>query len=261
MSFKSWQSYWKFRTAITDSNRYIFDEETEIFLQEVLNSSKSRQKTIKSGTILWRSQLGGSTRPVFDDAGDEIADEPCPLPKERMHPLKYIANEGRANPKGIPYLYLATSKETAMSEVRPWIGSEISVAQFKVKKKLTVIDCSVNHSANPFYFNLDNGFYEPDKEKREKAVWAHIDKAFSAPVTQNENQAHYAPTQIIAELFKKNGFDGVVYKSMLSEGYNISLFDPESAEMLNCFLYEAKKILFEFNQTANPYFLSKKTKP
>jgi RES domain len=260
MSFKSWQSYWEFRTAVTYSNRYIFDEETKSFLEEVLASSKSRQKTIESGTVFWRSQLGNGTKQMFDDEDKVIGDEPCPYPVERMRPLQYEASEGRVNPKGIPCLYLATTKETAMSEVRPWIGSEISVAQFETKKELTVIDCSVNHSANPLYFDSEHGIlYEPSEDEREKAVWAYIDKAFSEPVIQNENQAHYAPTQIIAELFKKNGFDGVVYKSMLADGFNIALFDPQVAKLLNCYLYKAKKVAFEFDESANPYFVRKQT--
>jgi hypothetical protein len=144
-----------------------------------------------------------------------------------------------------------------MSEVSPWVGSEISVAQFRITKPLSVIDCSVNHSLNPLFFDTKRGFYEPDEEKREKAVWAHIDKAFSTPVTQNENQAHYAPTQVIAELFKRNGFDGVVYKSMLSDGFNVALFERDAAEILNCFLYEAKSIEIDFKETANPYFVKR----
>jgi len=254
MSFKSWQSFRNFQAAVTNSSRYIFDEDTESFLQEVLTSCKSRLRTVQPGIIFWRSQLGSGQRPVFDDEGNEIADEACPHTPERMHPLKYAASEGRANPKGIPYLYLAASKETAMSEVRPWIGSEISVAQFKVKKELTVVDCSINHSLSPLYFDAERGFYEPSEEERERAVWAHIDKAFSAPVTQNDIQAHYTATQIIAELFKTNGFDGVVYKSMLADGYNIALFDPSCAVMLNCSLYEVTKVSFEFEEAANPYF-------
>jgi len=117
--------------------------------------------------------------------------------------------------------------------------------------------CSVNHLVNPFYFNVESGFYEPSEEEREQAVWAHIDKAFSALVTQNENKAHYAPTQIIAELFKRNGFDGVAYKSMLSDGHTIVLFDPKSAEMLNCSLYELKKITFEFSHILSGYSITK----
>jgi len=124
-----------------------------------------------------------------------------------MVPLDYPANEGRVNPRGIPYLYLATDKETAMGEARPWVGSEISVAQFKLLKTVTIVDCSVSHSlGDPIYFNAESAeMYEPDEEEREKAVWTDIDKAFSRPVIVNENLAQYAPTQIIAELFKKNG--------------------------------------------------------
>ena len=255
MSFRSCQSYWRFESAVANCTRYIFEKETSEFLKEILSSCKSRQRTIKSGTIFWRSQLGGDVRPVCDDEGNEIADEPCPFPEERMRPLKFLANEGRANPKGIPYLYVATSKETAMSEVRPWIGSEISVAQFRVVKELTIIDCSENYTANPLFFDNERGLYEPSVEEKERAVWAHIDKAFSEPVTQDDNHAYYAPTQIIAELFKKNGFDGVAYKSMLSDGYNIAFFDPLVVEMLNCFLYEALKVSFSFEEIANPYFI------
>ena len=48
-----------------------------------------------------------------------------------MKPLGGRATDGRANPRGIPCLYLATTKETAMSEVRPWIGSYVSAGQFE----------------------------------------------------------------------------------------------------------------------------------
>lgn len=59
-----------------------------------------------------------------DEGNDEI---PCAYSPDRMTPRRNIASEGRANPKGLPCLYLATDKETAMSEVRPWINSTISI--------------------------------------------------------------------------------------------------------------------------------------
>ncbi|MCP5245670.1 MAG: RES family NAD+ phosphorylase [Burkholderiales bacterium] len=261
MSFKTWHSYWKFRTAVATRSRYIFDKETEDFLAEVIKTSKSRQMTIHKDEILWRAQLGSGTRPIADENGNEFEDL-CPLPSNRMKPLKFAAREGRVNTKGIPCLYLATSKETAMSEVRPWVGSEISVAQFKIKKELTVINCSMNVlESDPLFYNaVDQEFYEPSEEEKEKSVWTHLDKAFSEPVTQNDDQAHYAPTQIIAELFKKNGLDGVLYKSMLADDYNVALFDPEVAEMLNCSLYKASRVTFSFEQTANPYFIKSNQK-
>ncbi len=75
-----------------------------------------------------------------------MGDVPVPHSRERMKPLKDRAPEGRINPKGIPCLYLATERDTALSEVRPWIGSLNSVGQFKTSRNLVVIDCSVRHA-------------------------------------------------------------------------------------------------------------------
>ncbi|MFZ0569740.1 MAG: RES domain-containing protein [Rhodomicrobium sp.] len=44
-----------------------------------------------------------------------------------MKPIPNWLSEGRANPRGIPYLYLASTRDTALAEVRPWIGSHITV--------------------------------------------------------------------------------------------------------------------------------------
>lgn len=158
-----------------------------------------------------------------------------------MKPLQEQASEGRANPKGIPCLYLATDKETAMSEVRPWLRSRISVGQFKTVKELTLIDCSKYSSGAFAYYEG-----EPDEETKQKAVWAEIDSAFSRPVTPSDKSSDYVPTQIIAELFKNNGFDGVRYKSALSDGLNVALFDMNAATMVDCFVYIVEKIQFSF---------------
>ncbi len=250
MSFKSWNSYREFSQKVRHGSRYIHSAYVTEFLSAVLMTSKDRIKVIKTGSVFWRSQMGNDWRPVFHD-GEETTEVPVPFSPERMKPIQFSALEGRVNPKGIPYLYLATDKETAMSEVRPWIGSNISVGQFKTVKELRLIDCSVHHAKGAFFY-----FEEPSKEEKELAVWAHIDRAFSEPVTPSDKSSDYVPTQIIAELFKSKGFDGVVYKSTLSNGFNLVLFDIDSAKIVNCFLYEAKQIIFSFSEIANPYFVS-----
>jgi len=57
-----------------------------------------------------------------------------PHPPERMKPLAGRACERRADPEGIPYLYLAAAKDTALGEVRPWLGSMISLGVFIIRK-------------------------------------------------------------------------------------------------------------------------------
>ncbi len=94
-------------------------------------------------------------------------------------------------------------------------------------------------------------------DKRE-AVWAHIDRAFARPMTGQDGIAEYVSTQIIAELFKREGFDGVAYKSNFGEdGYNVALFDLNAADLINCFLSEVTKVEMAFEERSDPYFVTK----
>lgn len=231
-------------------SRYIRDGRAQSFLDTVLATSDERRKAIPAGSIFWRAQQGHGSH---TESHEEIEiDVPAPLDSPRMKPLVNSAREGRVNPKGIPCLYLATDKDTAMAEVRPWIGLCVSVGQFKVSRDLVVMDCSVLHGSKQRWH-----FEEPDPAKRETAVWSAIDHAFSEPVNPDDSTANYAPTQVLAEIFSANGCDGIVFRSLLGEGYNIALFDIDSAELINCFLYEPKKITFTFDEIANPYFVTK----
>ena len=75
-----------------------------------------------------------------------------------------------------------------------------------------------------------------------------------------DDTAEYVPTQILAELFRSKGYDGVAYKSAFgADGYNIALFKIDSAVQLNCFLYKATKIDFDFSESANPNFITRPT--
>lgn len=243
--FKSWQSYGLFANEVVRYNRYIHNNETESFLKTLAESSNKRIKYIKSGSALWRAQLGCDYRP-YKENGDILFDEQVPYSEERMYALPNRAKDGRANPKGIPYLYLSTKRKTALSEVRPWIGSIVTLALFKTIHELKIIDCSIHGNTKTPYLLGD----EPSPEKREEFVWKHIDNAFSRPVEQSDDSADYIPTQIIAEIFKNKGMDGLFYKSNLGTGLNIVLFDLKSAEFERSCLFETKNIKLNFEECA-----------
>ena len=176
-----------------------------------------------------------------------------PLAKEKMKPLRDFAFEGRANPKGIPYLYLATHPETAMAEVARWAGPKISLGQFKVRRALTLINFTLGERPKTIYAGG-----EPPIELLEQYVWADIDSAFSKPVARNDASADYVPTQIIAELFKNNGYDGLAYQSSLGScypGHNVVLFDLDVADLVACAPHEVTQIEFKFKQLGNGYSL------
>lgn len=215
--FKSWNSFSDFSREVARKRRYVRTTEAEDFLRAVASTCKGRLRPMRKGHIFWRAQLGNDTRDLQDEGYEEdVAFSPL-----RMKPRRERATEGRANPKGIPYLYLSTTRAAAMSEVRPWIGALVSVGQFQIVRDLIIVDCSVLHGQyfalayGSRIFDASGALSSPPEGDFEKIVWAAIDSAFSQPVTDSDDIADYAATQIIAELFHQEGYDGVAYKKRL----------------------------------------------
>ena len=234
MSFKSWHSYWQFKDVIKNKSRFIFDNNSKSFLKAIEDTCELRIETIPMTQSLWRAQVGCKYEQLNQDDY-----EPIPFKPDRMKPKKDFASEGRANPKGIPYLYLATNEKTAMSEVRPSLGEIISVGKFNSTKELKIIDFSIHQGK--FYVK------KPSQIEINEAVWRDMDKAFSIPVTISNFNSDYVPTQVIAELIKSLGYDGIAYKSSLAKGKNITLFNLESASISERKICKVSKIDYEFN--------------
>ena len=57
-------------------------------------------------------------------------------------PPKREASHGRANPAGIPYLYLGSTPATAISEIRPHTGETVCVADFATPPDLKLVEPS-----------------------------------------------------------------------------------------------------------------------
>jgi len=250
--FETWMDYWKFAHKVCHNYRYFHDDWLSNFFQNIIDSAKARTEVIPKGKILFRAQLGNTTvpmrTPIETEKGRELKEierSPVPYPPERMKPIPSEAREGRANPKGIPYLYLANKEETALSEVRPWQDSRITLAKFKTVKQLKVINCSKDRAQKVWYMGQN-----PSSTEKEELIWTLINHAFSVPTTSSDSKADYCPTQILAEFFKRNEFDGVVYRSMLGskDGYNIALFDLQSAEVVDVSLYTTKSLNYEFER-------------
>jgi hypothetical protein len=247
MSFKSWRSYMQFSYSVKNKSRYVLNKDSNDFLKEIENTCASRLEVIPASSTMWRAQAGHDDRPLYQDE-IHIDDFPEPYSEQRMKPRPNSAAEGRANSKGIPCLYVASTKETAMSEIRPWLGSIVSVATFINERELKIIDFSKHHGKrSPFHLK------EPDDVKKSETVWHHIDNAFSEPVTNSDLKSDYAPTQIIAELIKSFGYDGIAFKSSLGDGHNLALFDLDSAVFNSCNIYQADNIQFSFSSVSTPF--------
>ena len=152
--------------------------------------------------------------------------EPIPLFQMGAPPAK-LASSGRANPVGIPYLYLGSTVETAVSEVRPQPGELVCVAEFSLKNTLKIVDLRSPRT-------LISPFLEED-EGNIALLRGDIDfleilgRQLATPVVPEAAAVDYIPSQYLCEFIKKCGFEGVAYGSSLSDGMNVALFSPDSA--------------------------------
>lgn len=215
------------------------EDYAEGFLRTVLEQAEGREKPLPAGSFLWRAQLGHAWRDKY---------HPEPHPPSRMKPRSDRAREGRANPKGIPVLYLATTKETAMAEVRPWKGSIMSVGQFQTVEDVTLVDCITEDPGS-----TTDPFREPAPDQRDATVWSHVDEAFAEPTDRSDDGTEYVATQVIADVFRARGYDGIMYRSGLADGHNVALFDLDAAEIRNCCMYSLDDIDFDFSKAEGTY--------
>jgi hypothetical protein len=234
--------------------RYFRTPDGEQFLADVLEACTTRRTEFASEKKLWRAQLGSARKenvvtPLIDGL-ELIGSAEVPLPSGRMKPLPVNwGSEGRANPRGISYLYLATNQNTALAEVRPWLAASVSIGEFSIVRDLALIDCSKYHTGIRAVLGPDRSV------TREDGIWSAIDEAFAKPVGRTDDVADYVPTQILSELFKANGYDGIVYKSLLDEeGRNVALFNMDNAELRSCSLLRVSDIKFDYADQGCTYY-------
>ncbi|WET74117.1 RES family NAD+ phosphorylase [Rhizobium croatiense] len=246
----NWRAYSAFARAVTRERRYVWTPEVRQFLEIVKTTAESRAKQLQKGAIVYRAQKGVDEQE--DEANGRIYISGYGA--ARMLPRNDRATEGRANPLGIPVLYVATQPITAISEVRPWIGAQVSLATLRVTRPLKIVDLGEGDGQQ--VIKLAYLFTEPSDAEALKATWAFIDEAFSRPVSREDaDVALYAPTQILAELFREAGFDGVSYRSQFGDaGKNIALFDVSTVRVVSCAPFEVQAVKIEAAQIDNAWY-------
>lgn len=149
-------------------------------------------------------------------------------PRQMGCPPANITPAGRANPLGIPYLYLCDNKETTLYETRSLYLDKVCVGSFKTVRDLNIVN--FNESINPFFAFSDGDNPLIDSIKR-RIVMDNISKDLSKPLRRFDTELEYVPTQFICEYCKLNQADGIMFTSSLHPmGSNIVLFNPLDAK-------------------------------
>jgi hypothetical protein len=102
-----WEAYRQFAESVKTNLRYVRYRAADDFLAEVLATCGTRRLTIPEGTVYWRARRGCEYEQITVDRDDDISvcwDKPRPYGRDGMKPVSNWQSEGRANPRGIPYL-------------------------------------------------------------------------------------------------------------------------------------------------------------
>lgn len=160
-------------------------------------------------------------------------------------PPKTLASHGRANPAGIPYLYLASDELTAISEVRPHTGEDVSIAHYSIAHGLKLVDLrhprrtvspfELGDEANIHSLLIDIDFLE------------QLGNELTRPIIPKSAAYDYIPSQYLCEYIKQCGYDGVIYKSSVGNGMNTALFNPEKAKCLSVKQVQISRVSVEIN--------------
>ena len=199
----------------------------DIKVLELLDDlSTNPERRIPVGTHLYRCRI----MPDISKAGKENgffgygkSDSFVPPPN--------VTRDLRANYRYIPYLYCANHPYTALVEVRPRLGANVSVATITTNAELTLLDFTLKDIPKRM----------TDTKLR---LFADLSMLYSKPVTSEDDILDYIPTQFVAEYAKRLGYDGIAFRSSLTpeledqdvhmyqdlDRYNIVVFNYSKCE-------------------------------
>lgn len=137
------------------------------------------------------------------------------------------ARRNRANPAGISYLYVAEEEATAVGECRPFVGAKVSICKLRPKRELRVADLKKFHGVgSPF------GHTDLAALIERNTLLNALNEELAKPVNPEDNEVEYVPTQYLAEVILNAGYDGIRYRSAVSEsGTNLVFFRPDDLEV------------------------------
>lgn len=163
-----------------------------------------------------------------------VNDTESPPSQDQMGaPPSQKAKGGRANPTGIPYLYLAFSKETCVYESRAGNHAQLAIGTFKPNRDLRVLNLA--DVDPPDFFSVEDIGAVEEQVRRISSYryLVALGEELSRPIRSSDLAIDYIPTQYLCELAKSLEMDGVLYSSAQhNEGRNLVLFNVDAATCL-----------------------------
>jgi len=214
-----------FREELKHKNRFFPHNAPSI--DTIRPFGKYLGKVLKKGIqYFYRARINSSGRTF------EISEMGSP-PKKR-------STNGRANPIGIPYLYVASTPETAIAEIRGHKSETVTVATFEIIENLELVDLrDPRTTVTPFGLDDD----ELELIYTNLPFLELLGEELTKPIIPIEASLEYLPSQYLSEIIKHIGFHGIIYKSSVSNGDNFVLFDDNKIKAVETKQYKITDII------------------
>jgi hypothetical protein len=220
---------WKaFRSEIMRKNRFFFRHDLDLDSLKELFGAYLEIDASCFNNLFYRARI------QQDETVIPLTDMGCPD--------AVYARNGRANPVGIPYLYVASTPETAIAETRPHPGDRLTVAKFSVIAPVRLL--SIMHprkTISPFSVDGDDAL---QSLRHDLTFLCLLENELSKPILPRTADLEYLPTQYLCEFIKNCDYDGVVFKSSISNGVNIALFDDSKVRAESAAEYEVTELVY-----------------
>jgi len=140
--------------------------------------------------------------------------------RDLKKPPAEIVLNGRANPLGIPYLYVASTIDTAIAEIRGHKGENVTVLEFNNNKSLALFDLrEPKNTISPFELSESLEFIY-----KHMPYLVLLGDELSKPIIPRKANLDYLTSQYLCEMIKQIGFHGIIYKSSIADGNNYVIF-------------------------------------
>lgn len=233
--------------------RYFFEPSSKCFSKNLDNWESLRKELMEENRFFPKETINHErisyllSQLIYKDSLPQkwyrarIQESEEPYPLEKMGPPpKDKATHGRANPVGIPYLYIASDVLTSISEVRPHTGEFVTVAEFRIVREVKLADLrNPRSSISPFICADDE---EIAALRGDIDFLERLGEELTRPVLPKSAAIDYIPSQYLCELIKNNGYDGVIYKSSVGSEINLALFYPSKAEGVQSIPHRVQRV-------------------
>lgn len=215
-----------FINILKHESRFILPEPYKSFVDSVVQKTwEELTSIIPANTILFRGRIN----PI--DFQDRKKEEIPFIPEEMGPPPSRLAKPGRINPEGIAYLYCAGDKDTAGSELRPWKGAHLTIAEVKINNNIAIADLTIEC-----------------KDEIWDLFFEELSRSFSTQWPP-ELKLNYLIPQYFSEHFKAAGLRGIKYKSEFNMGGdNYALFYSEDYNIIKTYSLETISVDFIFHR-------------